>query len=64
MESEESEVLNVTKFLPDHPGGELAILKNLSEVRMLAPFYLAKNDHRWVSSISLKTINAQVSLPS
>ena len=29
-------------------------LKNLSEVRMLTTFYLAKNDHQWVSFISLE----------
>ena len=31
-------------------------LKKLSGVRMLTTFYLAKNDHRWVTFISLKTI--------
>ena len=35
--------------------------KKLSGVRMLTTFYLAKNDHRWVTFISLKTIDAQVS---
>ena len=32
-------------------------LKRFSEVRKLTTFYLAKNDHRWVTFISLKTIN-------
>ena len=36
-------------------------LKKLSEVRMLTTFYFGKDDHRWVTFISLKTINAQVS---
>ena len=36
--------------------GHFCFLKNLSEVRMLTTFYLAKNDHRWVAFISLKTI--------
>ena len=31
-------------------------LKKLSEVRKLTTFYFAKNDHRWVTFISLKTI--------
>ena len=31
-------------------------LKKLIEVRMLTTFYIAKNDHRWVTFISLKTI--------
>merc|ERR1719506_3453413 len=31
-------------------------LKNVSGVRTLTTFYLAKNDHRWVTFISLKTI--------
>ena len=37
------------------------LLKKLSEVRKLTTFYAAKNDHRWVTYIFLKTINAQVS---
>ena len=36
-------------------------LEKLSEVRMLTTSYSAKNDHRWVTFISLKTIDAQVS---
>ena len=35
-------------------------LKNLSGVRMLTTFYLAKNDHRWVIFISLKATFASV----
>ena len=31
-------------------------LEKLSEMRKLTTFYLAKNDHRWVTIISLKTI--------
>ena len=36
--------------------GLFCFLKNLSEVRMLTTFYSAKNDHRWVTCIPLKTI--------
>ena len=38
--------------------GLFCFLKTLSEVRMLTTFYLAKNDHRWVTFISLNTIKA------
>ena len=31
-------------------------LNNLSELRILTTFYSAKNDHRWVTFIFLKTI--------
>ena len=30
----------------------------MSEVRKLTTFYFAKNDHRWVTSMSLKTITS------
>ena len=33
-------------------------LNNLSELRILITFHYAKNDHRWVTKISLKTITA------
>ena len=32
------------------------LFEHLSEVRKLTTFHLAKNDHRWVTFISLKTI--------
>ena len=32
------------------------VFEKLSEVRTLTTFYLAKNDHRWVIFVSLKTI--------
>ena len=35
-------------------------LKKLSGVRKLTTFYFAKNDHRWVTFISLKTINSDL----
>ena len=35
-------------------------LKKLSDVRKLTTFYLAENDHRWVTFISLKTINSDL----
>ena len=34
------------------------LFEKLSGVRKLTTFYLAKNDHRWVTFISLKTINS------
>ena len=37
-------------------------LKKLSGVRKLTTFYFAKNDHRWVTFISLKTINGATSI--
>ena len=40
-----------------HSGCYFCFLKKLSGVRKLTTFYLAKNDHRWVTCISLKTIN-------
>ena len=39
-------------------------LKNLSGMRMLTTFHVAKNDHRWVTFISLKTINASRERPA
>ena len=33
-------------------------LEKMSDVRKLTTFYLAKDDHRWVTFISLKTINS------
>ena len=41
-------------FAPRRPASLL--LKKLSGVRMMTTFYLAENDHRWGSFISLKTI--------
>ena len=38
-------------------------LKNLSGERMLTTFYLAKNDHRWVIVISLKTATTKDTSP-
>ena len=35
---------------------ELCFLNNLSELQILTTLYLAKNDHQWVTLISLKTI--------
>ena len=35
-------------------------LKKLSRVRKLTTFYFAKNDHRWVTFIPLKTINSDL----
>ena len=35
-------------------------LKKLSGVRKLTTFYPAKNDHGWVTFISLKTINSDL----
>ena len=37
-------------------GPDFCFLEKLSEVRTLTTFYFAKNDHRWVTFISLKTI--------
>ena len=39
-------------------GDDFWFLKKLSGVRKLTTFYLAKNDHRWVTFISLNTINS------
>ena len=41
----------------------LCFLTNLSEVRMLTTFYLAKTDRRWVTFISLKTIEGPPAHP-
>ena len=38
---------------------ENCFLKKLSGVRKLTTFYPAENDHRWVTFISLKTINSE-----
>ena len=38
--------------------GPFLLFEKLSEARMLTTFYHDKNDHRWVTFISLKTINA------
>ena len=35
------------------------LFEKLSEVRKLTTLYLAKIDHRWVTFISLKTINSE-----
>ena len=40
------------------------ILKKMSGLRKLPTFYFAKNDHRWVTFICLKTINASRERPS
>ena len=37
-------------------GHHFCFLKKLSGVRTLTTFYIAENDHRWVTFISLKTI--------
>ena len=39
------------------PSESFLLFEKLSEVRKLTTFYLAKNDHQWVTFISLKTIN-------
>ena len=39
------------------PGVLFCFSKKWSGVRMLTTFYLVKNDHRWVTYISLKTIH-------
>ena len=39
-------------------GLHVCFLKKLSGVRKLTTFYLTKNDHRWVTCVSLKTINS------
>ena len=38
------------------PPGLFCLLNNLSELRILTPFYLVKNDYQWVNCIFLKTI--------
>ena len=40
------------------------LFEKLSEVGMFKTFYLAKNDHRWVTFISLKTINSDLQVPA
>jgi len=42
-------------------GRRFLLLRKLSGVRKLTTFYLTKNDHRWVTFISSKTINSAVS---
>ena len=37
-------------------------LKNLSELRMLTTFYVAKNDHQWVDFVSKNTCSAAAAL--
>ena len=39
------------------PAVHFLLFETLSEVRKLTTFYLAKNDHRWVTFISLKTMS-------
>ena len=49
----------------DNRGGvdmDECFLKKLSGVRKLTTFYFAKNDHRWVTFIPLKTINGATSI--
>ena len=48
-----------TSQTPDCAAPDFCFLKKLSGVRKLTTFYLAKNDHRWVIFISLKTISSR-----
>ena len=48
----------------DRAAALFCFLKTLSEVRMLTTFYIAKSDHRRVSSISLKRSSARASVDS
>ena len=52
MAGPEIEIINA----PRRARAFFCFLKILSGVRMLTTFYLAKNDHRWVTFIFLKTI--------
>ena len=54
-----SSVVRVVRDLPVLSSFARKLLfEKLSGVRKLTAFYLAKNDHRWVTFISLKTINS------
>ena len=46
------------KLAFDRPPVLFLLFEKLSGVRKLTTFYLAKNDHRWVTFISLKTMTA------
>ena len=45
------------RILQERCGLHFCFLKKLSGARKLATFYLAKNDHRWVTSIPLKILS-------
>ena len=47
-------------FFLDHlPRFQIGLLKKMSGVRKLTTFFCAKNDHRWVTFVFLKTINSE-----
>jgi hypothetical protein len=47
------------KLAFDRPPVLFLLFEKLSGVRTLATFYLAKNDHRWVTFVPLKTIKPE-----